>query len=121
MAQFSDFMRRFQNIEFPKLELPKNYTLADTFYDRLQHHIKALEEKLKEDEQLLLYNYVTLSEPILVTDIGFHNPYLIVFYGKDSNDNECFVLTHMSSVQLVLKVVKIKSPAERRLIGFQKQ
>ena len=103
--------------EIPKIEI-KDYKLADTFYDRLRQHIEGTQNQLKKDEQLVLYYYNQTGERILVTDMGYHNPNLIILYGQDSNGNECSVIAHMQSVQLVVKILKLENKAERRTIGF---
>lgn len=114
-----DQLRIFPRIQLPDIQPPKIALYADTFYDRLRHQIENFQKDLKEDEQLAIYSYVGSNEPILITDIGYHNPFLITLYGTDSKENACCVLAHMSSVQLVLKIEKV-SPEERKEIGFLK-
>jgi hypothetical protein len=102
----------------PGIQLPENYKLADTFYDQLRRNIEQLQKSLKKKEQLLIYFYTSPNEPILVTSIGFQNPYMMIFHGIDAMGNECAVLSHMLSVQLILRVVKIEDRKKKRRIGF---
>jgi hypothetical protein len=102
----------------PSLALPANYKLADTFYEQIRVHIEAMQKKLKKNEQLLIYHYCPSGQPILVTNVGFQNPSMIVLHGLDSMGNECCVLTHMTSVQLVVRVMKVDAQAKHRKIGF---
>jgi hypothetical protein len=113
----ADQLRILPRIQIPDIKPPKIALYADTFYDRLRHHIEEFQKNLKEDEQLAIYSYAGPNEPILITDIGYHNPFLINLFGTDSKGNECCVLAHMSSIQLVLKIEKA-SPEERKEIGF---
>jgi hypothetical protein len=53
-----------------------------------------------------------------VTNLGYHNPYLIKLFGKNERDEECIILTHMNSVQLLLVVEKTDARSPKRTIGF---
>ena len=107
-------------VAIPDIVVRKDYKMADTFYEDLRDHITALEKELKEGEQLEMLYYGFPDCPIVVTDMGYHNPNLIVFYGKDSQHNECSVLVHMDSVQLLLRVTRAQADSDKRPIGFLK-
>jgi hypothetical protein len=53
-----------------------------------------------------------------VTDLGYHNPYLIKLYCKNERDEHRVVLAHMNSVQLLLAVEKVETRSPKRTIGF---
>lgn len=113
----------FPRITLPSFTLPKtlqikDYRLADTFYDRLRQHIDATQKQLERNEQLAVCYYSLGGECILVDDIGYHNPNLIMLYGRDSQGNECNVIAHMQSLHLLLRVLKIEDGKERKQIGF---
>jgi hypothetical protein len=103
----------------PPLKIPiiDNPNMANVFYDRLRHHIEDTQNKLEENQQLAIYYYAPGGEPILVTDIGYHNPNLIILYGMDSKGNESNILLHMQSVQLVLKIIGTENKTNQK-IGF---
>lgn len=109
---------KIPRLRMPSLQLPDNYKLADTFYEQLRRNVEELQKKLKKNEQLLIYHYICATEAILVTSIGFQNPYMIVLHGVDAMGNECCVLSHMLSVQLALRVVKLDTKAKQKRIGF---
>ncbi len=118
-----DLSGKFTGVKIPRysapsLALPSNYKLADTFYEQIRVHIEAMQKNLKKNEQLLIYHYPSAGQPILVTSVDFQNPSMIVLHGLDSMGNECCVLTHMTSVQLVVRVMKVDQQTKRRRIGF---
>jgi activator of 2-hydroxyglutaryl-CoA dehydratase len=92
--------------------------LADTLYERLQEQIKGMEGELKEGEELQVFYTRHGGEQLVITDIGYHNPSLMILYGVDEGSNECAVLVHMNSVELLLRVAKASVPQEPRRIGF---
>jgi hypothetical protein len=97
---------------------PSNPPMADTFYDRIETFIKEAEGELKQDEQLEITCSSPSGEVILITDIGYHNPYLIMLYGQDKHMNQCTILTHMDSVQLMIKTISLEDAGKHRHIGF---
>jgi len=117
-----DLSGKFTGVRIPRyaapaLTLPSNYKLADTFYEQIRTHVEAMQKNLKKDEQLLIYHNAG-GQPILVTSIGFQNPSMIVLHGLDAMGNECCVLSHLTSVQLVVRVMKVDKQQKRRRIGF---
>ena len=96
----------------------KDRTMANTFYDRLQEQISAAQAQLYEGEQLAVYYQGQVGSPIQVTNLGYHNPYLIKLFGKNESAEDCLVLAHMNSVQLLLVVEKTDASSPKRTIGF---
>jgi hypothetical protein len=105
---------------YPRLNpsVLKNPTLASTFYDQLQEPINRELEQLGKMEQLAVYYQGPSGAPLLVTDLGYHNPYLIKLYCKNERDEHRVVLAHMNSVQLLLAVEKVEIRSPKRTIGF---
>jgi hypothetical protein len=96
----------------------RDNTMANTFYDRLQEQISAAQAQLYEGEQLAVYYQGQGGSPIQVTNLGYHNPYLIKLFGKNESAEDCLVLAHMNSVQLLLVVEKTDARSPKRTIGF---
>jgi hypothetical protein len=92
--------------------------MIGSIYDRLQEQISTAQAQLVEGEQLAVYYQGQGGSPILVTNLGFHNPYLIKLFGKNESDEECVILAHMNSVQLLLVVEKTDARSPKRTIGF---
>lgn len=111
---FPNFEPRMPNISH--IPIIKDTKMADTFYERLKSNIEGFEKKLKSNEQLMLYCSDQAGDIIHVTDIGYHNPYLILFYGFDSEKKECSIMVHMNSVQLNTKIINTEE--KKRKIGF---
>lgn len=96
----------------------RDVTMADTMYERLHEHITEAEASLENDQTLELYHYLPNGEPIRVLDVGYHNPYLMKFYGVDSNGNECDVLVHFESTHLLVRKVPLGQVGKKQPIGF---
>jgi hypothetical protein len=96
----------------------KNRTMANTFYEQLQEAINRELGQLGKMEQLAVYYQGPSGPPLLVNDLGYHNPYLIKLYCKNERDEHRVVLAHMNSVQLLLAVEKVEIHSPKRTIGF---
>jgi len=107
-------------MDYPRLNpsVLKNPALASTFYDQLQEAINRELEQLGKVEQLAVYYQGPSGAPLLVADLGYHNPYLIKLYCKNERDEHRVVLAHMNSVQLLLAVEKVEIRSPKRTIGF---
>jgi hypothetical protein len=92
--------------------------LADWFYEQLQKHIKETEKSLKEGEAIEVLYLIPSGGALLVTDIGYHNPNMIILYALDTEGQKCKVLAHMASLQLLIKNVPVKQEEAKRTIGF---
>src|SRR5215204_1447113 len=96
----------------------KDRTMANTFYEQLHKAINRELGLLGEMEQLAVYYHEPNGASLLVTDLGYHNPYLIRLYCKDESGERRVVLAHMNSVQLLLAVEKVEIRSPKRTIGF---
>lgn len=92
--------------------------MADTFVDRLKGQKEAVEKESKDGEALVMSMHLANGETIVISEIGYHNPHLMIFYGEDSQGRDSSILAHVNSVQLVLRVIQIKDDDEKRPIGF---
>ena len=98
--------------------IPKNYNYADTFYDNLQELISDYQKELAKDEQLSLRYFFPSGETISIDDIGYYNPSVVIFHGTTNAGDECHILAHMNSVQLLVTISKAGSGVKRKQIGF---
>ena len=107
-------------MDYPRLNpsVLKNHTLASTFYDQLQEAINREMEQLGKMEQVAVYYQGPSGAPLLVADLGYHDPYLIKLYCKNERDEHRVILVHMNSVQLLLAVEKVEIRSPKRTIGF---
>jgi hypothetical protein len=91
---------------------------ASTLYEHLKEWFADAESELAKDEHLDLSFVTQGGDLISISDIGYHNPHLIVLYGRDEKGDDCKVLVHMAAVQLILKTVKGSETPGHRHIGF---
>jgi len=102
-----------------RIEPPHEAFFANRLYHRIKKQVSEAEETLlKEGEQLVLIHHTPAGETITVTDVGYHNPVLIVLDGHDSQGVRCRVLVHVAAFHMVMKALPAQSGAPRRQIGF---
>ena len=103
----------------PNLPSISNQDYADAFYDRLVSYIINFEKELKEDEEIGA-RLVSFGETMIIhiDDLGYWNPSLISFYGRDNNEREVQLIQHVSQISILLmKVPRTNKTRER--IGFK--
>lgn len=93
---------------------------ADLMYERIMRLIYEFESKLKPDEEIGAYLTSFGREVIIqIESVGYMNPYLIVFHGKNTLDASSVQLVqHVSQINLMfvaLKLVEVRKPYR---IGF---
>lgn len=105
----------------PKNSGTENHYLASEFYARLVEVIVDFEIKLNNDEEVGV-RLGSFGETIItqIDDLGYCNPSLIYFYGRDNNDREVQLVQHVSQLNvLLIKVPRVSKERER--IGFKMQ
>ncbi len=103
----------------PRIEISRNYNLADWKYEKLQEQIEAFQAKLTDemDVCVALASFGT-SMIMQVTDIGYQNPDMLYFYGY-INGNQTQLIQHISQLNFVLMAIKKEEPNRPpRRIGF---
>lgn len=98
--------------------IPNHPLYAEVFYNLLKEHLLETQDRLDKDEELRVYYYDQAGNPILIKDIGYHNPSLIILYGQDTQRDECHILLHLQSVQLITKIEKITDKIKAGRLGF---
>ncbi len=113
--EFSSISPKIPNLDF------KNHNLADAFYDRLISLIISFEKNLNLDEEVGA-RLVSFGETIIIhiDDLGYWNPSLIYFYGRDNSDREVQLIQHISQISILLMKVPRTNP-DRERIGFKLQ
>ncbi len=105
--------------DFDFTELTKDYSLADNQYKIIMDEIADFEEYLDDDHEIAL-KLCNFGQSILlnVTEIGYHNPNLMFFYGY-VNDKYTQLIQHTSQINFLLMAVPKSNPKEPpRRIGF---
>ena len=95
---------------------------AKAFYDRLILYIVDFEKGLKEDEEVgaRLVSFGESME-IHIDNLGYWNPSLICFYGRDNNGREVQLVQHISQISILLMKVPRIADCKPVRIGFKLQ
>ncbi|MCF8410269.1 MAG: hypothetical protein K9G31_03155 [Crocinitomicaceae bacterium] len=107
--------------KIPNIPEIKNHNLADAFYEKLVNIIIDFEKNLNTDEEVGA-RLVSFGETIIIhiDDLGYWNPSLIYFYGRDNNDREVQLVQHVSQISVLLMKVP-RTNLQRERIGFKMQ
>ena len=98
--------------------LPLDGNLANWFHERLQRTVAKAQTNLEENQQLQLEYYTPAGELIVIEDVGYWNPDMILLYGVDQRENHCTVVINKQCAQFVLRVVPKSPEKPGRHIGF---
>ncbi len=93
---------------------------AHVMFERLREQIKDFEESLEPNEEVGAYlSSFGAKTLILIDNIGYHNPYFIIFNGVNAEDG-CRVrlVQHTSQISVLFTVVKVNDDRKPRRIGF---
>lgn len=95
------------------------YDHADYSYDVIMERIKEFEDSLDDEHEVALMLASFGKEIILqVTEIGYSNPYTLVFYGF-VGDQPATLVQHMNQLNLLLLSVRKRDESKPpRRIGF---
>jgi len=93
---------------------------ANVMHECLSEQIADFEKNLKKDEEVGGYlSAFGQTFLIQIEEIGYHNPYLIVFYGKNtSNGEQVQLVQHTSQISVLFVALKVKEDRPARRIGF---
>jgi hypothetical protein len=92
-------------IPFPKPK-PRRKSPAELFFRQVRKAIRRSEDKLKDDECLVVYCHTQAGEIVFVQRIAFRNPHLIILYGFDTDGRDRHVFAHLKTVQLHVRIEK---------------
>lgn len=104
---------------YPTAAQIRNYQLADYQYEIIMESIKDFESELDNEHEIAL-KLTSFGETITlaVTDIGYHNPSIIIFYGY-VNGKPAKLIQHISQLSfLMIAVPKNEPDRPARRIGF---
>lgn len=99
---------------------PKDYNLASDFYCRLIQWVNDFHRSLDEEHEVgaRLVNFGQ-SVTFHVDDIGYWNPSLISFKGKNGNGESVELIQHVSQISILLVALKRENSTQpKRPIGF---
>lgn len=101
---------------------PQPNNPARWMHERIARSIINFEQRLAENEQVGA-RLVSFGDggTIVIEDLGYWGPDLIVFFGKDSHGNRVELMQHYTQVNVLLLAIKAAEPKEVRRIGFSLQ
>ena len=108
------------SINIPEIKLPTNPNLASEFHKRLINWINDFHKSLDEEHEVGA-RLVNFGQTITfhIEDIGYWNPSLISFIGKNDNDEPIELIQHVSQISILLVKMKRKNLKQpKRPIGF---
>ena len=112
-----DLMPRFNPAN---LMPPKDQNLADEFHRRLMEWINDFHRSLDNNHEVGA-RLVTFGQSVTfhIDDIGYWNPSLISFKGKNENGDPVKLIQHVSQISVLLVALKRENMDQpKRPIGF---
>lgn len=108
-----------KSIEFARFVPPTNPNLASEFHMRLMSWINDFHRNLDDDLEVgaRLVNFGQ-SVTFHVENIGYWNPSLISFMGKNEVGEPVELVQHVTQISILLVAMKRKSIEPKRPIGF---
>jgi Family of unknown function (DUF6173) len=95
---------------------------AHILYERLMKQIYDFEKTLNKDEEIAA-QLASFGQNILIQieEVGYHNPFFIVFYGFNSNNgSRVQLIQHTTQLNVLFTSIKLNPEESRpaRRIGF---
>ena len=89
-------------------------------WKRLLLYIKNFEATLSTEEEVAVGQTATGTGVLRIESIGYFDPDLVTFYGRDAAGAKTQLIQHVSQLNVVLRAVAKPSEAgEARRIGFE--
>ncbi|WP_421231584.1 DUF6173 family protein [Aeromonas sp. 603079] len=115
----NDLMQRFNPADLIP-HIPKDQNLADEFHRRLIEWINDFHRSLDEEHEVGA-RLVSFGQTVTfhIDDIGYWNPSLISFQGKNENGEVVELIQHVSQISVLLVALKRENIHQpKRPIGF---
>ncbi len=92
---------------------------AQWAYERLILYIRNFEHQLNADEEVAMGFAGSEAGVLQIEGLGFHDPDLLTFYGRDDMGSKTQLIQHVSQLSFMLRAVPKAEPEEpARRIGF---
>ncbi|MCG7544210.1 DUF6173 family protein [Pseudoalteromonas sp. MM17-2] len=115
----NDLMPRFNPADLMPI-IPRDQNLADEFHRRLIEWINDFHRLLDEEHEAGA-RLVSFGQSVTfhIDDIGYWNPSLISFRGKNENGESVELIQHVSQISILLVALKRENLSQpKRPIGF---
>lgn len=92
---------------------------AEWAYERLILYIRNFEAQLDADQEAAMGFAGSEAGVLQIEGLGFYDPDLLTFYGRDEMGNKTQLIQHVSQLSFMLRAVPKAQPEEpARRIGF---
>ncbi|MDY7030626.1 MAG: DUF6173 family protein [Thermodesulfobacteriota bacterium] len=95
---------------------------ADSLYGNLMEQIADFEETLRDDEEIGAYISSFGREMLIrIENVGYHNPYFIIFYGTLVDEkSKVQLVQHLSQINIMFVAVKARElNGKPKRLGFR--
>lgn len=93
---------------------------AEWAHDRLVMYIRDFESQLDSQQEIAMGFASDESGVLRIEGLGFFEPDIITFYGRDEDGGKTQLIQHVSQLSVTLRAVPKETKAEApRRIGFQ--
>lgn len=93
---------------------------AERAYDRLILYIRNFETQLDQSQEIAMGFAGSEAGVLRIEGIGFYEPDIISFYGRDEDGMKTQLIQHVSQLSVILRAVPKHVPEEPPLrIGFR--
>lgn len=98
---------------------PRSKSPAAWAYERLIMYIRNFEQQLDADQEVAMGFAGSEAGVLRIEGLGFFDPDLITFYGRDDECMKTQLIQHVSQLSVMLRAVPKSEPATpARRIGF---
>ena len=113
-------MNRGFRVSPPRVTPPRDYRLADWYYDRINIQLKQFQQRLSSDETYTTQIILANGKTVFPRSIGYHNPDMLIADGWDEQNNDVVLLVPPSSTQVIFTRKKKSDIPERQRqpLGF---
>ncbi len=92
---------------------------ANILYKQLVKRITDFEKNLKNNEEIGAYLAAFGKEILIhIENVGYQDPYFVIFQGKLSDESEAQLIQHVSQINVLLVATKIEEGKKPKRIGF---
>ncbi|MDN5785516.1 DUF6173 family protein [Pseudorhodobacter sp.] len=94
---------------------------AEWAYERVILYLKNFEEQLDTNHEVAMGFTGSTAGVLRIEGLGYFDPDIVTFYGKDENGNRTQLIQHVSQLNVILRATSKESPDGEpvRRIGFR--
>lgn len=93
---------------------------AQAVFNRILDYIRAFEQQLDGNQEIAMLFAASEGGAVRIEGLGFSDPDLITFYGRDESGLKTQLIQHIGQVSVMLRAVPKAAPDDTpaRRIGF---